>query len=272
MPTHGFAGNVRYGIEPPSPVLEIDRLPFPDFLSRVRQNAARTYHQVRGIGSDVIQDQQLLMMVPELEFNHDVCSLDLLEQCIRTVGVLPSLTFEVSRAQSGSNMADIWAGCQCASLRLSAAQREPLRAVSTWWPLGASVEAGQAWTIPNLPPFAFIQGTWTLGGEILGVEITMDNGLIRDQYISTAAPGDPFAPSFVLPGPMSVEARIRAYAMYNISELEDVIDAILTFTNGANVLHINLTGGAYHGQEHEMSGDALQEFGVPLIFANMTIT
>jgi hypothetical protein len=274
MPIHGFSGNVRYGIQsvPGTKVPILDRVDMPDFIRRVRQNAERNYHEVTGIGSGYLQDQQLLMRAPVIEIEHDVCGPDFILNCVRAAGLLPLLTLEISRAQSGAAQASAWVDCLCASMRLAAAQREPLRATTTWWPLTEEVEAGEEWAAPLAPPFAFIHGTWSLGGEIIGIEIDVDHGLSRDQYISTVAPGDPYAPSYVLVGRQAVTARIRSTTIYDITEVDDVIDANLVFTNGAEVLTIALTAGAYRGQEHEMSGDAVQEFGIPLTFQDIAIS
>lgn len=275
MPRHGFAGNIRYGVqgEAGTKVPVESRLDMPDFIQRVRQDAGRQYHEVTGIGSGLLQDQQLLMREPVLELEHDVCESTFFENCIRDVGgALPLLTIEISRAQAGDNEASVWVDCLCASLRLAAAQREPLRATSVWWPLTEEVEVGQAWSAPTNSPFAFIMGTWSLGGEIIGCEIELDNGLIRDQYISTAAPGDPYAPSYTIIGRQSLTARIRSLSLYDISEIDDVVDASLVFTNGVNVMTIALADGAYRGQEHEMPGDGLQEFGIPLTFKEIAIS
>jgi len=274
MPAHGFLGNVRYGVEgtPGSRVLEPALVDMPDWVRSARRNAARVTNETTGVGSRDSQGQNLLMRQPELEVELDVADPTFLALCLATAGVLPSLTFEVSRLQAGATLAEIWVGCLCNSLRITGAQREPLRATAQFWPLTEESDTGHAWAAPAARPFGFIEGIISSGGEVIGFDIDLDQGLIRDQYISVAPPADPYAPSYVLVGRQSLTARIRSASIYDITETENVIDVTLVFDNGINTLTIALTDGIYQGQEGNMPADAIQEFGIPIKFAAIGIS
>ncbi len=271
IPTHVFNAACKYAIEgtPGTRNTNVSMLPQTGVDIRF-DSERREFHEGFGPGSDMLQAQELLTEAYSISLGFDVYSGAFIRDCChRTAGVLPSLSFEFCMA---ADAAEAVYGARCNTLRLSAAERGCLHADTDWVAQHHSDTGVFTWTAPQYYPYVWAGGTWSLGGQIIGIDLTCENNVFSHYAMSSTLGGTPYDPSHILPGFMNVSARIRAITEYDISPTTDDVTASLIFVSGTNTLTLGLTGGAYWGQEPTIPRDGAVEFGVDMRFRNITIS
>lgn len=270
LPAHVFRTGAKVGLESirgdPSGSMDY----FNNTIQSFDADTEKEFHEARGPGSDILQSQELLAYRHTLRLDFDVYSGAFLrDYCMRYDWEVPSVSWQFSFGGGASRMGKDIYGAVCNSLRLSSAQRAILSASTDWLGLWAQDTVGFDWDAPVYRPYVWARGSWSLGGYIVGIDLTVENN-IQELQAMTDVEGD-YNPTHLLPGYMAVRADIRAVSDYDVTPITDDIEAVLEFTSGANVLTITLERGTYRGKRHTITQDALIEFGIPLVFANCSI-
>lgn len=276
VPAHVFQTATKFAVEsiPGTKEVIVNPLPASGIVVDY-QGVEKEVHEAFGQSSDVLQSQEKLA-------NRHPISLEFLvhpggnflANCVRTAGVLPSLTFSFTKNPLYRD--DLW-GAKCNSLALSSAQRSPLTARTEWIAMHAARnEAADTWTTPEYRPYIWAKGVWSLAGYPVGIDIALENNIVEHYAMYTSLVGDDtdYDPTHLLPGFMGVTAQIRALVPYDFGADIDNIEATLQFTSPrvGYTLTIALEGGLYRAERVSIGRDGAAEFGIPIVFRNMTIS
>ena len=283
-PRHAYEGGVKYGVELTQGSAVSAATQIPGNIVDVDYDLEQQFHESFGPGNENLQAQTpVAYRYPiRLDFEpHDGSGGTFLkEYCQRSTvdGSIAALTIQCASSRIDS-ASDIFAGCVCSRLRLSAAQRGILTASTEWVAMHGSESGGAiSWTRPTNRPYTWAKAAWYDGEQAtdiypISIDLTLEHNLNEVYAMLTSVAGDAtdYETSHLFPGYTNVRAEVRALSKIALTDVDN-ITVVYTFTGQNSTYTLTLSNGVYRGARRRIPSNDLVEFGIPMTFRTVSMT